>query len=110
VIAFDEFFRQYRKQAGTERKLTPDMDEYVLKIKKISDFAANYGMGIGLSLLSPLDIGPGFVNKTGQSGRWLHYAVGVRDAGTGKFSVELWRQLYWTNNKGKISLSENKVL
>jgi hypothetical protein len=104
VIAFDEFFRQYRVQAGTVRRLTPDMDEYIIKIKKISDFAARYGMGIGLSLLSPLDIGPGFVNKTGQGGRWLHYAVGVRDASTGRFNVQLWRQLYWTNNKGKIVL------
>ncbi len=104
TIAFDEFFRQYREQAGTVRRLTPDMDEYIVKIKKISDFAAKYGMGIGLSLLNPLDIGPGFVNKTGQSGRWLHYAVGVRDAKTGRFNVQLWRQLYWTNNKGKIIL------
>lgn len=104
VIAFDEFFRQYREQAGTVRRLTPDMDEYIVKIKKISDFAARYGLGIGLSLLSPLDIGPGFVNKTGQSGRWLHYATGVRDAKTGRFNVQLWRQLYWTNNKGKIIL------
>ncbi len=103
-IAFDEFFRQYREQAGTLRKLTPDMNEYIGKIKKISDFAAKYGMGISLSLLSPLEIGPGFVNKTGQSGRWLHYAVGVRDAKTGRFNVQLWRQLYWTNNKGKIEL------
>ena len=29
TIAFDEFFRQYREQAGTDRRLTPDMDEYV---------------------------------------------------------------------------------
>jgi hypothetical protein len=104
VIAFDEFFRQYREQSGTLRRLTPDMDEYVLKIKKISDFAARYNMGIGLSLLSPLDIGQGFVNRTGQSGRWLHYTVGVRDSRTGRFNVQLWRQLYWTNNKGKIPL------
>lgn len=104
VIAFDEFFRQYREQAGTVRSLTPDMDEYVSKIGLISAFAKTYGLGIGLSLLSPLDIGPGFVNKTGQSGRWLHYTTGVRDPGTGKFRVELWRQLYWTNNKGKIRI------
>jgi len=104
VIAFDEFFRQYREQSGTVRRLTPDMEDYIAKIKIISDFAKSYGMGIGLSLLSPLDIGPGFVNKTGQSGRWLHYAVGVRDARTGQFNVQLWRQLYWTNNKGKIQV------
>jgi hypothetical protein len=109
VIAFDEFFRQYREQAGTIRRLTPDMDEYISKIKTISDFAAKYKMGIGLSLLSPLDNGPGFVNKTGQSGRWLHYATGVRDARTGRFNVQLWRQHYWTNNKGKISLKLKQV-
>ena len=40
VIAFDEFFRQYREQAGTVRRLTPDMDEYVMKIGKISEFAS----------------------------------------------------------------------
>jgi hypothetical protein len=109
VIAFDEFFRQYREQAGTLRRLTPDMDEYISKIKTISDFAAKYKMGIGLSLLSPLDNGPGFVNKTGQSGRWLHYATGVRDAHTGRFNVQLWRQHYWTNNKGKIPLKLKHV-
>lgn len=36
VFAFDEFFRQYRQHAGTERRLTPDMDEYVEKIKFVS--------------------------------------------------------------------------
>lgn len=54
TIAFDEFFRQYREHAATERKLTPDMDEYVDKIKVIADFAARYGLGMGLSLLSPM--------------------------------------------------------
>ena len=34
IIAFDEFFRQYRTDKNTERNLTPDMDEYVDKIKK----------------------------------------------------------------------------
>lgn len=36
VIAFDEFFRQYRDDKNTERKLTPDMDEYVNCIAQIS--------------------------------------------------------------------------
>ena len=104
TIAFDEFFRQYREQAGTERLLTPDMDEYIGYIKHISDFAKNYGMGIGLSLLSPLELGPAFKNQTKESGRWLHYKVGFRDPETGKFSIKLWQQRYWTNNKGKIEL------
>ena len=46
VFAFDEFFRQYRQHAGTERRLTPDMDEYVEKIKFVSDFAKKYDIGL----------------------------------------------------------------
>jgi len=104
TIAFDEFFRQYRQQAATERKLTPDMDEYVQKIKIIADFAAKYGMGMGLSLLSPLELGPAFKNQTGKNGTWLHYKVGLRDPETGKFHVPMWQQLIWSNNKGNFSL------
>ncbi|MEN8155509.1 MAG: hypothetical protein ABFS10_01040 [Bacteroidota bacterium] len=104
TIAFDEFFRQYREQAGTRRLLTPDSDEYVDKIKVIADFAAGYGMGMGLSLLSPLELGPAFKTQTGESGQWMHYKVGNRDPQTGKFHVKLWQQLYWTNNKGKFTI------
>ena len=104
VIAFDEFFRQYRQDSGSERKLTPDMDEYVQKIKKIGDFARRYHLGIGLSLLSPLELGPAFINRTGEAGRWLHYGVAVRDSHSGRFCLQLWRQLYWTNNKGKFAI------
>ena len=46
IVAFDEFFRQYRMQVGTERRLTPDMDEYIGEMKKISDFAKGYGLGL----------------------------------------------------------------
>ncbi len=104
TIAFDEFFRQYREHAGTVRQLTPDMDEYISKIKTISDFAGKYGLGIGLSLLSPLDNGQAFINKTGEHGRWLRYATGLREPKSGKFDVQLWKELYWTNNKGKFPL------
>lgn len=104
TIAFDEFFRQYRNQEATERKLTPDMDEYVDKIKIIADFAAKYGLGMGLSLLSPLELGPAFKNKTGKNGSWLHYKVGLRDPLTGKFNVPLWQQTIWSNNKGNFAI------
>jgi len=101
VVAFDEFFRQYRGDTGAERKLTPDMDEYVDKIKIISDFAKKYGLGLHLSLLSPLELGSAYKKQTGNSGRWLAYKVGLRDPKTGTFSVPIWHQLYWTNNKGR---------
>lgn len=101
IVAFDEFFRQYRKDAGSERRLTPDMDEYVDKIKFISDFASKYDMGICLSLLSPLELGTAYKKQTGSGGRWLAYKVGFRDPATGAFSIPIWQQLFWTNNKGK---------
>ncbi|MDR0845226.1 MAG: hypothetical protein LBN71_08395, partial [Tannerella sp.] len=101
IVAFDEFFRQYRNDTGAERQLTPDMDEYVNKIKIISDFAKKYDLGICLSLLSPLELGAAYRKQTGNSGRWLAYKVGFRDPKTGKFSIPVWHQLYWTNNKGK---------
>jgi len=109
TIAFDEFFRQYREQAGTERRLTPDMDEYIDKIKVIGDFAAHYGMGIGLSLLSPLELGPAYKKNTGETGRWLNYKVGYRDPSSGKFSLQMWQQLFWTNNKGKFAIKLKNV-
>jgi hypothetical protein len=104
TIAFDEFFRQYREQAGTDRLLTPDSEEYIEKIKIIAVFAEKYGLGMGLSLLSPLELGPAFKKQTGESGQWVHYKVGNRDPQTGKFNVMLWQQLYWTNNKGKFTI------
>ncbi|MDR3308955.1 MAG: hypothetical protein LBS80_03275 [Tannerella sp.] len=101
VVAFDEFFRQYRGDEGAERKLTPDMDEYVDKIKIVSDFAKKYDIGLCLSLLSPLELGTAYKNQTGNSGRCLAYKVGFRDPKTGNFSLSIWQQLFWTNNKGK---------
>ena len=109
TIAFDEFFRQYREQAGTERRLRPDMDEYIDKIKLIGDFASKYGMGIGLSLLSPLELGLAYKNNTGESGRWVNYKVGYRDPTSGKFSLQMWQQLSWTNNKGKFEIKLKNV-
>lgn len=109
TIAFDEFFRQYRPQAGTERRLTPDMDEYVKMIKFISDFAKKYDMGICLSLLSPLELGPAYKNQTNEAGRWLGYKVGVMNATDGSFSLSMWQQMYWTNNKGKFQIKLKNI-
>lgn len=101
TIAFDEFFRQYRDDRNTERKLTPDMDEYVDCIAKISDYTTkNAGAGLQLSLLSPLELGQAYRNQTGNTGKWVAFKVGMRNAQTGKFSLQMWQQTLWTNNKG----------
>ena len=104
TVKFDEFWRQYRDQAGTDRLLSPDSDEYVERIKFISDFAAQYDLGMGLALLSPLELGSAFKNQTGKTGQWVHFKTAYRDPQSGKFSVQLWQQLYWTNNKGRVNI------
>ncbi|MHB8955070.1 MAG: hypothetical protein ACYC4U_19010 [Pirellulaceae bacterium] len=109
IIAFDHFFRQYRPGQDEPRRLTPDMPEYVALIAKISQFAQQFGLGLELSLLSPLEIGPAYTTATGESGRWMHYRKGLRDPQTGTFSVQLWRQQRWTNNKGPIDIQDAGV-
>ncbi|MBK1876012.1 hypothetical protein [Pelagicoccus mobilis] len=109
-IAFDYFWAQYREDAkGTVRKLFPDTPEYIELIGKISAFASNYGLGFELSLLSPLEIGRGYCRETGESGRWMHYREGLRDPRTGAYSVQLWRQKTWANNKGIIPLTPDGI-
>ena len=109
VIKYDAFFRQFRNHPETDRLLTVDTDEYIEKMKIISDFASGYGLGLGLALLSPLELGAGYNKQTGKYGQWAHYKVGNRDPESGKFSVKLWQQLYWTNNKGKFDIKLKSV-
>ncbi len=109
IVAFDHFFSQYRPGQEGPRKFTPDMDAYVKRIAAVSKFAQGYGLGLELSLLSPLEIGPGYVNQTGEAGLWLHYRKGVREPSTGTFSVQLWQQKRWANNKGIIELKDSGV-
>ncbi|NNF47082.1 MAG: hypothetical protein HKN69_09945, partial [Desulfofustis sp.] len=101
-IAFDHFFRQYREESEAERNLTPDDDQFITYIKNISDFMADYDLGIELSLLSPLEIGKAYVKSTGESGRCVQFITDMRDPETGSFSTTAWEQLAWSNNKGKV--------
>ena len=105
ILAFDEFWSQYRKgQGGKPRQLLPDTEAYIQRLGKISQTLKQYGLGLELSLLSPLEIGRGYQQKTGESGRWVQYREGYRDPATGRFTVSLWEQRRWTNNKGTIEL------
>lgn len=110
ILAFDHFFNQYRKESlAAPRKYMPDGDDMAARVATISAFAQQYGLGLELSLLSPLEIGPGYRDATGESGTWLHYRKGIRDASTGKYSVQLWRHTQWSNNKGPISIEDAGV-
>jgi hypothetical protein len=75
VLAFDQFFAQYRPGQTAPRRLMPDMDQYIVQIAKIGRFAQQFGLGLELSLLSPLEIGPAYRRATGESGRWMHYRL-----------------------------------
>lgn len=110
VVAFDAFWEQYRPgQKGKPRELTPDSEAYIQCLARISQTAKAYGLGLELSLLSPLEIGAGYSRKTGESGRWVQYREGWRDPKTGQFTVSLWQQLRWGNNKGIIELKRTGV-
>jgi hypothetical protein len=110
ILAFDEFWSQYRKgQGGKPRQLLPDTEAYIQCLAKISQTIKQYGLGLELSLLSPLEIGRGYQQKTGESGRWVQYREGYRDAATGRYTVSMWEQHRWTNNKGTIELRRTGV-
>ncbi len=105
ILAFDEFWSQYRAgQGGQPRRLMPDMDAYIDRVRRISETLKAYGLGLELSLLSPLEVGSGYVRATGESGQWVQYREGWRDPRTGRFTLSLWEHLRWTNNKGTIEL------
>lgn len=93
-IAFDYFF------GGSGRSLYPDTVEFQENLKRIHDVAAQYDLGIEPSILSPLELGVGYREKTGECGRWMQYAEGMRDPQTGKYSVMVWKHRQWVNNKG----------
>lgn len=109
IIAFDHFFSQYRPGQAGPRRYTPDTDGYIERLAPIARFAQGYGLGLELSLLSPLEIGPGYRAKTGESGMWMQYRKGLRDPQTGAFSVQMWRHRRWANNKGVVELEDAGV-
>jgi hypothetical protein len=110
IFAFDHFFNQYRKGTDTApRQYMPDTDAYIERIGKIGRFAAEFGIGLELSLLSPLELGRGYREATGESGQWMQYRKGLRDPSTGAYSVALWQHRRWSNNKGPISLEDAGV-
>jgi hypothetical protein len=93
-VAYDYFF------GGSTRSLYPDTDAFQDALKKIHDVAQEYGLGLEPSILSPLELGVGYREKTGEAGRWMHYREGLRDPDTGLYSVMMWQQTRWYNNKG----------
>ncbi|HOW68240.1 MAG TPA: hypothetical protein P5186_24425 [Candidatus Paceibacterota bacterium] len=105
ILAFDEFWSQYRAgQGAMPRQLMPDTEAYIELVRRLSLTLKEYGLGLELSLLSPLEIGRGYMRQTGRGGRWVQYREGWRDPVTGHYTVSLWEHRRWTNNKGTIEV------
>jgi len=110
ILAFDHFWAQYRPGQGDKpRQLMPDMDEYIQRVARLSETLKQYGLGLELSLLSPLELGPGYLKRTGEQGRWVQFREGLRDPQTGRYEVQLWQHRRWTNNKGSIDVQPSGV-
>ena len=108
ILAFDHFWAQYRPGQGDKpRVLMPDTDAYIEKVRRISDTLKAHGLGLELSLLSPLELGPGYRQRTGENGRWVQYREGLRDPKTGRYEVQMWEHRRWTNNKGSIDVKRS---
>jgi hypothetical protein len=93
-LAYDYFF------GGTERHLYPDTETFQEMLKRVHDVAQEFGIGLEPSVLSPLELGGGYHERTGEAGRWMHYREGLRDPQTGSYSVMMWQHRQWCNNKG----------
>jgi hypothetical protein len=111
ILAFDHFWAQYRPGQGDQpRALMPDLaaqagtDAYLERIKRISSTVKDHGLGLELSLLSPLELGPGYYRQTREQGRWVQFREGLRDPKTGRYEVQIWEHRRWTNNKGAIEV------
>jgi len=91
----DHFF------GGGERELHLTHPEFIDCTKKVSEYAATYGLGIGASVTNPLDLGRNFKDVKGVGGQHRFFAEGIREEdGSFKFNGVLSER--WANNKGYI--------
>lgn len=101
-VSYDFFF------GGTTRENYPDSELTVRAYKRICEAAAAYGMSFGASVVSPLDLGGGYVRTHTDRGYSWQMAEGAIE--NGEYRVEMRRQLQWYNNKGPIKLQLNRVM
>jgi len=101
-VSYDFFF------GGSRRENYPDSPLTKRAYKIICEYAKKYGMTFGASLISPLDLGGGYVKTHEDRGySWQMEEGAIRD---GAYSVEMRRQLQWYNNKGPIQLQISRVM
>ncbi|MBQ2956375.1 MAG: hypothetical protein IJE08_07930 [Clostridia bacterium] len=102
-IAYDFFF------GGTTRHNYPSDDITIKAFKVVHDTAKKYGMTFEASILSPLDVGGGWIKQSDETGFSCQY-LETEIAPDGSYSVDMVGQRQWCNNKGPIRLTPHQVL
>jgi len=101
-VSYDFFF------GGSKRENYPDSPLTKKAYKVIHDYAKKYGISFGASLISPLDLGGGYVKTHDDTGFTWQMEEGAIE--NGAYSVSMRRQLQWYNNKGPIQLKLSRAL
>lgn len=103
-VSYDFFF------GGRRRYNYPDSEITVKAFKVIHDIAHQYGLGFSASIISPLDIGGGYVKKYNETGYTFQYKEGIITQDTGEYSIEMILQKQWYNNKGPVELKFERII
>jgi hypothetical protein len=103
-VSYDFFF------GGSVRTNYPSSPKTIEAYKAIYGVARGYGLDFSASVVSPLDIGGGYVLERDSSyGTQMQFKECAIN-GDGEFSADMVLQTQWTNNKGPIKLTVEKVL
>ncbi len=102
-IAYDYFF------GGTARHNYPSDQITIDAFKVVHDAAKERGMGFEASILSPLDVGGGWIKQSDETGFSMQY-LETDIKPDGSYAVDMVGQRQWCNNKGPIRLTPYEVL
>ena len=101
-VYYDFFF------GGDSRENYPDSPMTIKAYKVIHDIAKEYGMNLGASIVSPLDIGGGYVQTHEKTGQCMQFQEGmILEDGT--YQTDMDFQTQWTNNKGPAKVKLHSV-
>lgn len=101
-ISWITFFHDYFF-GGNKRELGPTHPEFVKAAKVMYDECKKRGMGLGASIINPLDLGRDFKEKYKTGGVHRVYFEGMIEK-NGGFSFAGYMPKKWTNNKGPVEL------
>jgi len=83
--------------------LSPSHPEFIDAIVVMNEVCRRYGLGIGASIINPLDLGRDFRHRFGAGGVHRTFSEGVL-TGDGLFRFQVPLERRWVNNKGPVDL------